>query len=117
MNFLDLNNVPVSVSYENMKNFKITAIFTSKNCDLDLSLEAFPEYVQMWKPLIFFGLCVLITFCGFYSLSKYTIEDNHSFIFLLSENAILMNLFMDLVFLMINLTFSMRLYQEFLELF
>lgn len=80
-------------------------------------MEVQPEYISMWRAIIYFVLCILCTFGGFYPLSKFIFEDDASYLFHLSENAVLMNFFIDLMITMINLSFSMKFYLEYQELF
>lgn len=100
-----------------MRDFKIAASLSSQDCDIDLTLEASPQYVQMWKALIYFILCIAFTVGGFLPFYKYIFEDNLSYLFLLSENAVLLNFLIDLMVTMINLSFSLKIYIEYQELF
>lgn len=89
----------------------------SDNCDIKMEISSVPEYIYMWRAIIFTTVMIIATMAGIIPLFKVIFTDDISILYCLSENALLFNLLIDVIISMVNISFSLKIYENYYELF
>lgn len=100
-----------------MNNFQIQSTLNSTNCKIESTLETQPQYIYITKALIFIGICIFFQVWNFILILRSAFSDEMMSYNYVSENFILFNMLIDIIITIINISFCMRMYDEYFELF
>ena len=106
---------PMPITSNDTSVAKLTGKIFSKVCNLDFTFTSTMARPELIKALIFTLLQVILICWGISPLYKMLKRNNMNQILILSEWTFIFNIMMDLILVVINLTFSMKILTEYFE--
>lgn len=109
------NGKPVSITTNITQDLLIKGTVTSENCDFDINFELAEISIELLSINFFVVLQIFAIITGFYPFFKAYRNEDLTEVNNLSDMTLLLNIAVDMITLSLNLTFSMRILQEYFE--
>ena len=106
---------PISISSNDIKDAMLQGKVSSSDCEVDFTFDSTPSSVKLISVLIFVFLEILVIIIGIAPLYKMLRGGNMTDILVLSKWMFLMNIMIDVIFIVINLTLSLKVLVQYFE--
>ena len=109
------NQDPIPITSDDIVNAHLIGNISSDDCKLEFKIDGFMSNPELLKAFIFTAIQVFMAIIGISPLYKMLKRNNMNQILILSEWGFMLNIMLDLILVVINLTFSMMILVEYFE--
>jgi hypothetical protein len=114
-NLMDKNNQAIPIISNDISKVFLRGSVVSEDCGINFTFGSSMSNPELIKAFIFTLIQVIFSIIGISPLYKMLKRNNMNQILILNEYAFLFNIMIDLVLVVINLTFSMKILVEYFE--
>ena len=109
------NQKSIPITSNDISNVMLTGSVSSDNCNMNFTFDSTMSGPELLKAFIFTVVQIFLCSLGIYPLYKMLKRNNMNQILIINEWAFMFNIMIDLILVVINLTFSMKILVEYFE--